>query len=137
MITNLNFRTKIFKKTLCDVSPSQVSLFDRDLNALAQPGPPFPRRTGGALPSFFYTHTGLDCPACNLQVGKIVFHIKCGKLFIFANGYLLLFRLLSLQKKRLKSGISLVLLPCQLMKCQLICQKLVRKLLLSVCCFSQ
>ena len=32
---------------------------------------------------------------------------------------------------------SLVLLPCQLMKRQLICQKLVRKLLLLVCCFSQ
>ena len=32
---------------------------------------------------------------------------------------------------------SLVFLPCQLMKCQLIGQKLVRKLLFLVCCFSQ
>ena len=35
------------------------------------------------------------------------------------------------------SVLSLVFLPCQLMKCQLIGQKLVRKLLFLVCCFSQ
>ena len=44
---------------------------------------------------------------------------------------------LTVSKAEAESPVSLVLLPCQLMKRQLICQKLVRKLLLLVCCFSQ
>ena len=54
----------------------------------------------------------MNWPVCKLQVCKFVliefappewqniFHIKSQKLFTFPNGYLLLFRLLSLQKKR-------------------------------------
>ena len=56
----------------------------------------------------------MDWPECKLQVCKFfliefappewqnVFYIKCQKRFTFANGYLLLFQLLSLQKKRLR-----------------------------------
>ena len=55
----------------------------------------------------------MDWPVCKLQVcifvliefaqpeWQNIFHVKCQKLFTFANEYRLLFRLLSLQKKRL------------------------------------